>query len=125
MTYLISSFNKAGKYRTLRLLLLFNLSFMVVNLKGMENSKDHRVRDFLPDIKPSYLSVILVSVCGILFLKNEATNDRLFVLEQNMAVLTEKCYVSGLKANEEKIVTYGSSETSERILISPTSSSSG
>ena len=91
----------------------------------MENSKDHRVRDFLPGIKPSYLSIILVLVCGILFLKNEATNERLSVLEQKMAVLTEECYVPGLNANEEKIVTYGSSETSERILISPISSSSG
>ena len=51
-------------------------------------SKSHRVRDFLPSVKPSYLSLILVLVCGMIFIRNESTNDRLKVLEKQMKILT-------------------------------------
>ena len=51
------------------------------------SSKSYRVRDFLPVVRPSYLSVILVFVCGILWLKNEATNDRLLALENLLTIL--------------------------------------
>ena len=49
--------------------------------------KSYRVRDFLPAVRPSYLSVILVFFCGILWLKNEATNDRLVALENRLPIL--------------------------------------
>ena len=40
-----------------------------------------RVQDFLPSVKPSYISLISVFLCGILWLKNDATNERLSMLE--------------------------------------------
>ena len=71
----------------------------------VEPSKYHRVGYFLPFIKPSFLSVILVFVCGILFIQNGETNDRLFALEQLMIVLTEECKVMRLNAREKEIPT--------------------
>ena len=50
--------------------------------------KSHRVRDFLPSVKPSYLSLILVLVCGMSLIKNEFTNDRLLALENQMKILS-------------------------------------
>ena len=40
-----------------------------------------RVQDFLPSFQPSYVSLISLLLCGILWLKNEATNERLSMLE--------------------------------------------
>ena len=54
---------------------------------SLRSSKSYRVRDFLPVVRPSYLSIILVFVCGILWLKNEATNDRLLALENLLTIL--------------------------------------
>ena len=51
------------------------------------SSKSYRVRDFLPAVRPSYLSVILVFFCGFLWLKNEVTNDRLLALENQLPIL--------------------------------------
>ena len=47
--------------------------------------KSHRVRDFLPSVKPSYLSLILVLLCGM---NHESTNDRLKLLEKQMKILS-------------------------------------
>ena len=44
-------------------------------------SSSKRFQDFLPSFKPSYISLISLFLCGILWLKNEATNKRLSVLE--------------------------------------------
>lgn len=74
-------------------------------LREVDPSKYHRVGYFLPFIRPSFLSVILVFVCGILFMKNEETNDRLFALERQMVVLIEECYVTRLNARQEDIPT--------------------
>ena len=52
------------------------------------SSKSHRVRDFLPTVKPSYLSLILVLVCATNFMRNESTNDRLLELEKQMKILS-------------------------------------
>ena len=52
------------------------------------SSKAHRVRDFLPTVKPSYLSLILVLVCATNFMRNESTNDRLLELEKQMKILS-------------------------------------
>ena len=40
-----------------------------------------RVQDFLPSVKPSYISLISLFLSGILWLKNDATNERLSMLE--------------------------------------------
>ncbi|XP_078383895.1 uncharacterized protein LOC144666353 isoform X2 [Oculina patagonica] len=75
----------------------------------METSKHNRVGNYLPYIRPSYLSVILVFVCGILFIKNERANDRLLALERQMAVFTEECYALRLNARREEIPSTASS----------------
>ena len=61
---------------------------------GMETSKSRsqRVRELFPSLRPSCLSVILVFVCGVLWLKNEATNDRLITLERQMNAFTDEYY---------------------------------
>ncbi|KAJ7370057.1 hypothetical protein OS493_034500 [Desmophyllum pertusum] len=84
----------------------------------METSKHHRVQDFLPAIRPSYLTVILAFVCGILLMKNVATNDRLFALEKQMTVFTEECYALRLNARRERILSTGSSESMRSVPIS-------
>ena len=43
-----------------------------------------RVQDFLPSVKPSYISLISLFLCGILWLKNDATNERLSMLETTL-----------------------------------------
>ena len=45
------------------------------------SSSSKRVQDFLPSFQPSYVSLISLFLCGILWLKNEATNERLSMLE--------------------------------------------
>ena len=56
-------------------------------MKSLNATKSHRLLDFVPLIKPSFLSVMLVFVCGYLWLKNEATNERLFALESRIDYL--------------------------------------
>ena len=69
-----------------------------------KSSKSHRVRDLLPSLKPSYLSLSLVFICVFLLLRNESTNDRLVTLERQMKVLstTECCVETGLNTNPEE-----------------------
>lgn len=50
-------------------------------------SKSSRVCDFLPSIRPSYVSLILILLCGFLWLKYEATNDRLLELDNQLKML--------------------------------------
>ena len=56
-------------------------------MKSLNATNSHRLLDFVPSIKPSSLSVMLVFVCGYLWLKNEATNERLFALESRIDYL--------------------------------------
>ena len=53
-------------------------------MKPLNSSKSHRLSDFLPSVKPSVVSVILVFVCGVLWVKNGTTNERLIVLESRL-----------------------------------------
>ena len=53
--------------------------------------KSSRACDMLPSVRPSYVSLILVFVCGFLWLKNEATNDRLLTVENQLKMLPRKC----------------------------------
>ena len=48
------------------------------------SSPSKRVQDFLPSFQPSYVSLISLFLCGILWLKNEATNERLSLLETTL-----------------------------------------
>ena len=53
-------------------------------MKTVNSSKSQRVLEFVPSIRPSFLSVVLVLVCGCLWVKNEATNERLISLESRI-----------------------------------------
>ena len=50
-------------------------------MKTVNSSKSQRVLEFVPSIRSSFLSVVLVLVCGCLWVKHEATNERLISLE--------------------------------------------
>ncbi|KAL9962359.1 hypothetical protein ACROYT_G031453 [Oculina patagonica] len=67
--------------------------------------KSHRVREFLPSVKPSYVSLILVFVCGINLLRNESTTDRLLALEKQMKILTssKSCVKTGPQSSNEEM----------------------
>ena len=56
-------------------------------MKSLNSAKSHRLLDFLPSIKPSFLSVMLVVVCGCLWVKNETANERLLALESRIDYL--------------------------------------
>ena len=56
-------------------------------MKSLNATKSHRLLDFVPSIKPSFLSVLLVFVCGCLWVKNETTNERLLALESRIDYL--------------------------------------
>ena len=70
-----------------------------------KSSKSHRVRDLLPSLKPSYLSLSLVFICVFLLLRNESTNDRLLALEKQMKVLStgDCCVETGSNTNRKEI----------------------
>ena len=53
-------------------------------MKPLNSPKSHRLLDFVPSVKPSVVSVILVFVCVVLWVKNEATNERLIALESRL-----------------------------------------
>ena len=53
-------------------------------MKPLNSSKSHRLFDFVPSVKPSVVSIILVFVCGVLWVKNETTNERLIALESRL-----------------------------------------
>ena len=53
-------------------------------MKTVNSSKTQRVLEFVPSIRPSFLSLVLVLVCGCLWVKNEATNERLISLESRV-----------------------------------------
>ena len=50
----------------------------------VNSAKTQRVLEFVPSIRPSFLSLVLVLVCGCLWVKNEATNERLISLESRV-----------------------------------------
>ena len=56
-------------------------------MKSLNSPKSHRLLDFAPSIKPSFLSVILVFVCGCLWVKNETTNEQLIALQSRIDYL--------------------------------------
>ena len=53
-------------------------------MKTVNSSKTQRVLEFFPSIRPSFLSLVLVLVCGCLLVKNEATNEPLISLESRV-----------------------------------------
>ena len=56
-------------------------------MKYLNSQKSHCLLDFAPSIRPSFLSVMLVFVCGCLWVKNETTNERLIALQSRIDYL--------------------------------------
>ena len=58
---------------------VYSIAEMMADSSRSSSSK--RVQDFLPSVKPSYISIISLLLSGILWMKNDATNERLSMLE--------------------------------------------
>ena len=67
--------------------------------------KSYLVHEFLPSVKPSYLSLILIFVCGLNLMRNESTNDRLLALERQMKILTssQSCVETRTQSSKEEM----------------------
>ncbi|XP_073254216.1 uncharacterized protein [Porites lutea] len=84
-------------------------------MKSLNSPNSHRLLDFAPSIKPSFLSVMLVLVCGCLWAKNETTNERLVALQSridNLPCLFNRITRSSTKATpkDKKMRTHFSGE---------------
>ena len=88
---------------TVRLLVTVenDCSYRVEEMKSLNSSKSHRLFDFVPSVKPSAVSVMLVFVCGVLWVKNETTNERLIALESRLHCFS--CVKSGSTDNLDKM----------------------
>ena len=53
-------------------------------MKSLNSPKSHRLLEFVPSIRPSFLSVTLVFVCACLWVKNETTNEQLIALQSRI-----------------------------------------
>ena len=58
--------------------------WQAAEMKSSNSSESRRLLDFVPSLRPSFLSVLLVFVCGCLWVKNETTNERLIALESRV-----------------------------------------
>ena len=47
-------------------------------------AEEMKLLDFVPSVRPSFLSVMLVFVCGCLWVKNTTINERLVALESRI-----------------------------------------
>ena len=70
-------------------------------MKSLNSSKSHRLFDLVPSVKPSVVSIILLFVCGVLWVKNETTNERLIALESRLYCFS--CVKSGSTENLDKM----------------------
>ena len=80
--------------------------WQATQMKSSNSSETRRLLDFVPSLRPSFLSVVLVFVCGCLWVKNETTNERLIGLESRI--------------NLFPCVQSVSTENTDRISLSPT-----
>ena len=81
------------------------------------SSKSHRAREFLPSVKPSYLSLILIFVCTTNLLRNESTSDRLLALEEQIKTLSssKSSVKPGSQANYEDMS--GDEQIAESVIL--------
>ena len=82
-------------------------------MKSLNSSKSHRLFDLVPSVKPSVVSVILLFVCGVLWVKNETTNERLIALESRLYCFS--CVKSGSTENLDKM-TLSPKKTAQNII---------
>ena len=78
-------------------------------MKSLNSPKSPRLLDFVPSIRPSFLSVMLLFVCGCLWVKNERTNERLIALESRI-----HCFPCGKRDSVENL---------DSLTLSPTTDS--
>ena len=77
-------------------------------------AESRRLLDFVPSIRPSFLSVVLVFVCGCLWVKNETTNERLIALESRVNFFP--CVQSVSTENTDRISLISPTEATARDL---------
>ena len=53
-------------------------------MKPLNTSRSPRLLEFVPSVRPSFLSVMLIFVCGCLWVKNTTINERLVELESRI-----------------------------------------
>ena len=75
-------------------------------MKSLNSSESRRLLEFVPSLRPSFLSVVLLFFCGCLWVKNETTNERLIAFES--------------RVNLFPCVQSVSTENTDRIFLSPT-----
>ena len=80
-------------------------------MKPLNSSKSHRLLDFVPSVKPSVVSVISVFVCGVLWVKNETTNERLIALESRLHCFS--CVKSASTENLDKMIRSPTKDTTK------------
>ena len=74
-----------------------------MKMASVNSSKSHRLLDFLPSIRPSFLSVVLLFACGCLWMKNETTNGRLTAMETRINMLPLEVLVKNGRLRESSV----------------------
>ena len=74
-----------------------------MKMASVNSSKSHRLLDFLPSIRPSFLSVVLLFACGCLWMKNETTNGRLTALETRINMFPLEVLVKNCRSTENSV----------------------
>ena len=86
-------------------------------MASVNSSKSHRFVDFLPSIRPSFLSVVLLFACGCLWVKNETTNERLIALETRINMSPVVLVDTGCPSENSERTTRRPKEDSTRYLL--------
>ena len=74
-----------------------------MKMASVNSSKSYRLVDFLPSIRPSFLSVALLFAYGCLWMKNETTNGRLTALETRINMLPLEVLVKNGRSTENSV----------------------
>ena len=86
-------------------------------MASINSSKSHRFVEFLPSIRPSFLSVVLLFACGCLWVKNETTNERLITLETRINMSPVVLVDTGCATENSERTTRRPKEDSTRYLL--------
>ena len=74
-----------------------------MKMAAVDSSKSHRLLDFLPSIRPSFLSLVLLFARGCLWMKNEITNGRLTALESRINMFPLEILVKNGSSTENSV----------------------
>ena len=86
-------------------------------MASVNSSKYHRFVDFLPSIRPSFLSVVVLFACGCLWVKNETTNERLIALETRINMSPVVLVDTGCTTVKSERTAHRPTEDSVRYLL--------